>query len=170
MDEYNRSKGLDPKQISEDSRFLVIAFCLLKAGDIAVIFKWFKVAEKLVNYEDFEDAAAVSTLFSAFEIIIFEFSRELLQQGSISSVHKNLLQENVEVMADQTTPGGEVTPHAEAPQNDKTAQEMAPETPPSRVSNVSKKVDGKLETFDDKFKHLNDLLGEQQIFRMESVS
>ena len=57
---------------------MVIAFCILKAGNISESYAWYKVAERFVEYEDFEDAAAISTMYSAFEIIVFEYSRVLI--------------------------------------------------------------------------------------------
>ena len=81
----------DKRQVTEDSRFLIFAYCIVKSANISQIFKVFKVAENFVEYEDFEDAAAISTLHSAFEIIIFEYSK-LLIQSQRSTMQRNLAQ------------------------------------------------------------------------------
>lgn len=43
----------DKKQVTEDSRFLIFAYCIVKSGNITQIYKAFKIAENFVEYEDF---------------------------------------------------------------------------------------------------------------------
>lgn len=76
--EHTDSAQKFDKQITEDARFLVLAYCIVQAGNVKEVYQWFRVAERFVEYEDFEDAAAVSTMYSAFEIIVFEYSRVLV--------------------------------------------------------------------------------------------
>ena len=85
--------SIDKQQVTEDARFLILAYCIVRSGNIKQIYRTFKVAENFVEYEDFEDAAAVSTMHSAFEIIIFEYSK-LIIQSQHSSMYRNLVQAN----------------------------------------------------------------------------
>ena len=89
---------------------------MLKAGNIEEVYGWYRAAEKFVEYEDFEDAAAISTMYSAFEIIVFEYSRVLLQSQRRSSAKKNAVAEKGNAQLAEPNPDAEQQPVNDAPQ------------------------------------------------------
>lgn len=76
----------DKLLLTEDIRLLIISFCIIKSGNIAQIFRTFKIAENFIDFEVYEDAAAMSTIDTAFQIIVLEYSK-LIYQSRHSSRH-----------------------------------------------------------------------------------
>ena len=56
-----------------------MAYCIVQAQCPSSIFTAFKVVENFINYEIYEEAAPISTIETAFQIILLEYSDHLLK-------------------------------------------------------------------------------------------
>ena len=65
-------------KLTEDSRINLMAWGLVQSNGIALIMQKFKAVENLVNYQSYQEAAPVSTLETALQIILLEFSEIVL--------------------------------------------------------------------------------------------
>jgi len=69
---------LDKLHLSEDARLSIMAYCIIKSKDPAGIFTIFKAVENFISYESFEESAPITTLDTAFQVILLEYSELLL--------------------------------------------------------------------------------------------
>lgn len=70
----------DQLAISEDARLQIMAYLLINSEKAPMIYQVFKVLEHFVDFEHYEDAAPLSTVETAFHIILLEYSELLLQK------------------------------------------------------------------------------------------
>lgn len=64
--------------LSEDARLAIMAYLVIKSGKAEDIFIAFKTIEHFVNFENYSEAAPLSTLETAFHIILLEYSEQIL--------------------------------------------------------------------------------------------
>ena len=70
--------------LNEDSRLGIMAYCIIQSKDPARVFTIFKAVENFINYENFEEAAPISTLETAFSIILLEYSEIYINNKHLS--------------------------------------------------------------------------------------
>ena len=60
--------------LTEDVRLVLIARLLVSTGKVHDIYKTFKVIEPFIDFQNYEEAAPISTFETAFHIILLEYS------------------------------------------------------------------------------------------------
>lgn len=76
-DEINLDE--DALALSEDARLAIMAYLIVQSGNASSIYRVFKIIENFVNFEHFEEAAPLSTMETAFHIILLEYSEMILK-------------------------------------------------------------------------------------------
>ena len=76
--------------LNEDSRLGIMAYLIVQSACAKEVLMKFKAVENFVNFELYEEAAPISTVETAFQIIMLEFSEAIIltnqsQRGKKSS-------------------------------------------------------------------------------------
>ena len=60
--------------MTEDARLLIMAYCIMQTAEPQRIYAAFKVVENFVDFKIFEEAAPISTMETAFQLILLDYS------------------------------------------------------------------------------------------------
>ena len=71
--------------LSEDARLIIMAYCIVKCENPDKLFEIFKVIINFIDFEVYEDAAPISTMETAFQLIILMYS-DICRQSNKKSL------------------------------------------------------------------------------------
>ena len=72
--------------MTEDSRLLIVAYCLIQSERPESVFLAVKTVQQFTDFTIFEEAAPISTMETAFALILLEYNEIVRRSGTEGSV------------------------------------------------------------------------------------